>query len=314
MRIASSKESAMTTLPPHERVVPIDTFAGVATQFERNDGGYLFRRGGCGPAVRVSVAERDAFTQRARWSVAIHAVALGICGYAGWLGASRILGAGGEIVVAIGFGIVLSLIALVLYGSLRWNADGPGRAFAGRPVERPACDPDFRDRPGYGMILGTTLALLVLAAMGTQQPAGFYVTFATVAVMAGLFLAVRKIWFDSGLTPEQRRRAKAVARQEADDARPRRNGKPVSGWIGLLQLFLALFQIAAIFGGFVLGMGIVTEIAGTTADTASGPGLWIAIGAGVIVAGLFGWGVERLCKRWTGESALGTFDFIPPGW
>ncbi len=303
----------MTTHLRHRNRMPIDTYAGVAPQFERIEGGYHFRRGGYGPAVRASAAERDAFTRRARWSLAIHAVALCLCGYAGWLAVDATLGVRGEVVAAIGFGILLSLTALLLYASVRWNADAPGRALAGRPVERPARDPDFRDRPSYGTILGLTLGLLFLAAIGTGQPAGFYISFATVAVMAGLFLAVNKLWFDSGLTPEQHRRAKAVARQEGDTARRGADGKPTSRWVGVLILLLALFQIVAILGGLGLGMAIVTIGSGSTAFPSGGT-LWVAIGMGVGVAALFGWLVERLCRRWTGESAIETFSNIPPGW
>ncbi len=303
----------MITRLRHRSRVPIDSLAGVAAQFEPVEGDYHFRRGGCGPAVRASAAERDAYTQRARWSVAIHAVALCLCGYAGWLAVDTTLGDRGEIVEAIGFGIILSLIALLLYASLRWNADAPGRALAGRPVERPARDPDFRDRPGYGTILGLTLGLLFLAAIGTQQPAGFYISFATVAVMTGLFLAAHKLWFDSGLTSEQRRRATAVARQEEEEARRAAGGKPMSRWIGVLILLLSLIQIVAMGGGLMLGMAIVTTASGST-EFPSGGTLWIAIGMGVVVAALFGWLVERLCRRWTGESAIDTFGNIPIGW
>jgi hypothetical protein len=73
-----------------------------------------------------------------------------------------------------------------------------------------------------------------------------------------------------------------------------------------LPLFWALFQIVAMIGGFVLGMVIVAALPGQTVDTTGGTG----IGAGAIIAGLFGGG--RLSKRWTGEFAFDVFGSIPP--
>lgn len=305
-------------LPPRRRQMPIDRVAGVAMQFERTDGGYFFRRHGHGAAIRVSAAERDAFAATALRTLLIHAVALALCGAAGWMIVLRAMDGANVYVRAVSIGVVLSLIALALWGSLRWNADAPGRALAGRPTERPARDPDFLEHESYGTILGATIFLVFLMALGTKQPGWIYVTFATVVVIGGAVAALRKWWFDRALTPDQTARAAQARQAEAARARDRQATRDRHSTLGaggaLLVLFFVVLQLVVMAGGLFAGIGATLGIAGTSMEQSSGGVVILALLMGVVLAGLLAWGVEVLCKRLTGESAADTLSSIPPGW
>lgn len=302
------------TLPARKRMLPIERFAGVAPQFERTDGGYFFRRDRCGPAIRVTAAERDAFAAAGMRSLWLHVAAFGIFALTAWLLLDRLLINWSENGLAALFGIVVSLIAIALYGSLRWHADAPARALAGRPHERPARDPDVADLPGYGTIIGLTMLLLFLAAIGTRQPTSFYVAFASGSVMLGIFLATRTWWTRAGLTPDQRRRAAAIKAQARANERARARANKTSRWQVLLLIVFFVLELIAIGVGIAMGVGIVVAVTGVGTDDLSFGPFMTGFLLGMVIAGLLIWPLEKLCKRWTGDSALNSFDFIPAGW
>lgn len=306
------------SLPPRRRLMPIDRLAGVAMQFERTDGGWFFRRHGHGPAVRVTAAERDAFAGTALRSALVHAAAMALCGTAGWLIVMRLMQGQNIYLRAVAIGIVLSLIGAALYASLRWNADAPGRALAGRPVERPARDPDYLEHGSYGTIGGGTLIILFIVALGTSQPPWVYATFATVVVMGGIFAALAKWRFERALTPvQQARAAQARAHERAleeDRVRTRTRNSVLTRGQAVLLVSLTALQFVAMIGGFIAGLYAAFALAGTTAAAASGDVIGLAIVAGLLLAALLMWGIERLCKRLTGESSLEPFTWVPGSW
>ena len=297
-------------LPPRRRAIAIERVIGAAPQFERIDGGYLYRRDGHGPAIRVTAEEHDALTAGHGKILLLHAAALGVFGWLGWLVTQALLPRSGEAVVAAAFGVVLSLIALALYLSLRRYADAPWRALRHRPPERPARDPDASRQPAYRTIAGLVLLLLFLAAIGTRQPATLYVTMAVMAVMLGLFLTVRRWRFGARLTPEQRRHVAAEAARE----RAARRSIPGRRWRIALLLLFVLVEAILLLAGVVIGIGIVQGATGATSDTMTFGLFMIGFLLGMALGGLIVWPVDRLCKRWTGESAAGVLDFIPAGW
>ena len=74
--------------------------------------------------------------------------------------------------IAVVFAVVLSLIGLPLFGSVRHHADAPTRTLAGRPALAPASDPDDRTQPSDGSIGCLAVMLLFLAAIGTFEGLG----------------------------------------------------------------------------------------------------------------------------------------------
>ncbi|TXC71053.1 NAD(P)(+) transhydrogenase (Re/Si-specific) subunit beta [Sphingomonas ginsenosidivorax] len=291
----------------------IDRFAGLPPQFERVDRDWLFRRYGHGPAIRVSDDEYAAFMRNGVRAIVLHGVALVAFGALAWLLLERLLPGAGNASHAIVFGVALSLVAFALYGSLRHHADAPTRALAHRPPELPARDPDASMQPEYSTIVVLVLFLLFMAAIGTQQPAGFYIVFAVVAVMLGVFLAIRRQRFDRILTVVQRERVRdqRVAAREAERAR-RQQPEPL--WKGALLLVFVAIELVLLFGGILLGVGIAQKIAGQTSADASFGVFILGFIPGLAFGGLLFWPLERLCKRWTGYSAVHAFDWIPPSW
>lgn len=291
----------------------IDRFAGMPPQFERSDRGWLFRRHGHGPAIRVSDDEYAGFMRAGMHAVLLHGVALTAFGSLAWLLLDRLLPDWGDNTRAPVFGVVLSLIVLALYGSLRHYADAPARALCDRPPEQPARDPDASTQPNYTTIIGLVLALLFLAAIGTQQPVSFYITFATASVMLGVILAIRRLRFDRVLTVVQRERLREQrATEHAIERARRKESDPL--WKGALLLVFVALELAILGGGIILGVGIAQAIAGQTSDELGFGLFMLGFLPGLAFGGLCFWPLEKLCKRWTGYSAVHAFDWIPPSW
>ncbi|RZF65098.1 hypothetical protein EWE75_06880 [Sphingomonas populi] len=291
----------------------IDRFAGLPPQFERSDRGWLFRRYGHGPAIRVSDDEYARFMRTGLWAVILHGVALIAFGAFAWLLLDRILPGWSGNARAPVFGVVLSLIALALQGSLRHYADAPTRVLVDRPPERPARDPDASMQPNYTTIIALVLFLLFMAAIGTQQPASFYIAFATASVTLGVVLAIRRLRFDRILTVAQRERLREQRVTELAIERARRKeSDPL--WKGAVLLVFVALELVVIGGGIILGVGIAQAIAGQTSDDMGFGVFMLGFLPGLAFGALLFWPLEKLCKRWTGYSALHAFDWIPPGW
>lgn len=305
------------TLPPNPRHMRWERYAGVTPQFERVDGGYLFRRDRCGPAIRVSIAERDAFAAAGRRALLWHVAALLVCGAAGWLAVDRLINDGGEITTAILLGIVEALIAMILYASLRWHADAPGRALAGRPIERPARDPDFAKRLDTVSIIGLMLVLpfmICLSTLSDKVSVTVQIGLISASVMLGLFLLVRRWRFNRSLSPEQRARAREVARHErVRDGAPDRH--PIVALLVLLVLFVFVFaEIVAVYVGFNAGSGFVLDGARQTFATADGATTTGAILLGLVTALVSGGLVELISLRVIGASPFLFLWAITPNW
>ncbi|HXH16424.1 MAG TPA: hypothetical protein VNJ10_09870 [Sphingomonas sp.] len=291
----------------------IDRFAGLPPQFERIDNGWAFRRYGYGPAIRVSDDEYAGFMRAGLHAVLVHGLALVVFGVLAWLSLERLLPDWSENARALLFGVVLPLVAFGLHGSLRHQADAPTRALGHRPHERPARDPDASMQPDYSSIVVLVLVLLFMAAIGTQQPKSFYLAFASGAVMLGVILAIRRLGFDRVLTPAQRKRLREqrVAARQVDRARA---GPSEPLWKGVLLLIFVAIELALLAGGVLLGVGLAQAIAGQTSDTMSFGVFMLGFLPGLAFGGLLFWPLERLCKRWTGSSAVHAFDWIPVNW
>lgn len=291
----------------------IDRFAGLPPQFERSERGWLFRRYGHGPAIRVSDEEYAGFMRAGLHAVVLHGIALLAFGALAWLVLERALPDWSDTARAPVLGVVLSLIALALHGSLSHSADAPTRALVDRPPEKPARDPDASMQPNYTTIIGLVLFLLFMAAIGTQQPASFYIVFGTASIMLGVILAIRRLRFDRILTVVQRERLReqrvtelAIERARRKDAEP--------WWKGLLLLVFVGLELVLLAGGVLLGVGIAQAIAGQTSENASFGVFMLGFLPGLAFGGLLFWPLEKLCKRWTGYSAVHAFDWIPPSW
>ncbi|SFR96817.1 hypothetical protein [Sphingomonas jatrophae] len=297
------------------RRVGIDRVAGLPPQFERSGDTWLFRRHGHGPAVRISDDEFQASMRAGLRAVLVHALVLPLFAWLGWLVLERLLPDGSVNALAALFGVVLSVIGLALFGSLRHYADAPGRAFAGRPQVAPARDPSDATQPGWTTIVALTFILLTAAALGTRQPAAFYIAFATASVMLGLILAVRRLRFDAALTVVQRERLREQRAVERQREVARLGRQPDVHWwqLPLLVLFI-LLQLAFLALGVIVCVGVVLGITGET-STGMSFGQFIAgFLPGLALGYVLFIPLERLCKRWTGVSAVHALDWLPPSW
>lgn len=304
----------MNKLPARTRIMPIHRWAGVVTQFERTNGGYLFRRHGCGPAVFVTPPERDRFAAAGMRALLIHAAAFAFAAGIIWLVVGRVLAEHGDTMRAIVFGIVASLSAMALYASQQSYADAPGRALAHRPIVQPARDPDFTTRQSYGGIIATTLLLLFLAAIGTEQPASFYIVVATCAVMLGLFLAVRRWLFDAGLSATQRRQADQVERELAAKTMARAKANPQTGGQVVLLLAFVVGQLVVLLCTMLIGVATAAAIVGQSSEQLTFGVFMIGFVGGLALGGLLMVPLDRLCKRLTGSSASDSFSWLPMNW
>lgn len=295
------------------RPIGIDRIAGLPPQFERVRGGWLFRRHGHGPALPLSDQERAAF-QREGWrSVLLHAAALPLFGWLAWLLLARILPMSSTNAIALIFGVIISLIALALFGSIRHAADAPARRLADRAFVLPAREPDDAMQPDYATIIGLMTGLLFLAAIGTHRAASFYIAFASASVMLGIILTVRRWLFDNRLTAVQRERLRA----RADERRAARRVERHAGrswWKGALLLAFVIVELIFLAGGVLIGIAIVLAISGQSSEQLTFGLFMIGFLPGLALGALAFWPLERLCKRWTGASAVHAFDWVPAGW
>lgn len=291
------------------RRIGIDRIAGLPPQFESLRSGWVFRRHGHGPALPLSEAEHAGFVREGVRAVLLHAVALPVFGWLAWLMLARMLPGWSINLRAALFGIVLALIGLALHLSLRHRADAPARALAGRQPVAPARDPDDATQPSYVTIIALTLWLLFLAAVGTRQPTGFYLAFASAGLMLGLFLAIRRWRFQHGLTPAQRQRLRDTHQTER---RERRAGR--RWWQTPLFLLFVLVELILVAAIVIVALAIVAGITGQSiADIGFGP-FMIGFLLGILLACFAIGPLDRLCQRWTGHSTRHAFDWWPVNW
>lgn len=291
----------------------VEGLAGMSPQFAWSGDGWLFRRHGTGPAVPVTAQECAAFLRRGLYAILVHVAALVLLGGLAWLVLQRLLPAWSDNAVAGVFGVVLSFIGLALHGSLRHHADAPTRALAGRPAVAPALDPDDRTQPPYGAIGCLAVVLLFLAAIGNRRPESFYVAFASASVIGCAMLAVRRYLFDTSLTPAQRARLRDRSKAESD-AWQRRHQDQGRWWQLPLLLGFIVLEFAMLIGGVLLGLGIVLAISGRTSDQLTFGLFMLGFLPGLAAGVLAFLPLERLCKRWTGASAVHAFDWVPVNW
>lgn len=294
----------------------IDRFAGLPPQFEHTGTQWLFRRHGHGPALPLSDEEHAGFMRAGLWAVILHFVALPLSGWLAWLVLERALPGWSTNALAALFGVVLSSIALGLWGSLRHQADAPTRALAGRAAVAPSRDPSDAAQPSWTTIIAVTLVLLFMAATGTRQPPAVYIAFASASVMLGVTLALRRVNFQAGLTVAQRERLRDQARVAR--AAERRKVQP-EGSLWQLPLFLLFIvvELAVLVLGVAIGVTVSIGIAAIVVGPASELSFGVFIAGfipGIILGALMNGPVDRLCKRWTGGSAAHAFDWVPPGW
>ena len=299
-----------TTMPMRKHALPIERLAGVAAQFEPSSDGYLFRRGGCGPAVPVTTAEHAALAKAGNRALLLHLGAFGVCCWAAWLAVARALPGSSDLAMGAVVGIVVSAIGLVIYGSLRWHADAPARAVSGRRATRPARAADFGGHPGYWTIV-LWMAVLSIAVVARPQPLAFNVALTIFGLVCALFVAGRRWLFARSLTSGQRAHARQAEKHE------RRADTPVArrrslGIVVLLLLFFVL-ELVALAAGILLSVQTAAALIGRPAGAMPDGAFLGAVFVGFAVGGLFMWPVDRLCKRWTGESVFSNFDFLA-GW
>lgn len=291
------------------RRIGIDRIAGLPPQFEGTRDGWLFRRHGHGPALPLSEAEHAGFVREGVRAVLLHALALPVFGWLAWLMLARLLPGWGTNPRAALFGVVLALIGLALHLSLRHRADAPARALAGRRPVAPARDPDDATQPSYGTILVLMLWILFMAAVGTRQPPGFYIAFATAGLMLVLFLAIRRWRFQHRLTPAQRQRLRTAHKTERRERRAARRW-----WQTPLYLLFLLVGMILLGVIVIVALAITARITGTTiAEMGFGP-FMTGFLAGILLGCFAIAPFDRLCRRWTGHSTRGAFDWWPLHW
>jgi hypothetical protein len=293
----------------------IDRFAGLPPQFERSGNDWLFRQHGYGPAIKIGDDEYAALMRAGLRAIVLHALALPVFGWLGWLVIERLLPDWSINALAAVFGVIVSLIGLALFGSLRHRAEAPARAFIDRSPVAPARDPSDAAQPGYATIVTITALLLVAAALGTQQPPAFYIAFASASVMLGLILMVRRFRFEAALTVIQRERLREQRAAEYQREMAKARTQPDGHWwqLPLLLLFVAL-ELIFLAMGVLICVAIVVAITGEPSSGMSFGQFVIGFLPGLALGYFLFQPLERLCKRWTGASAIHAFDWLPPSW
>ena len=301
-----------TALPRRQRIMPLAVAAGVAPQFERTDGGYFYREDGTGPAIHVTSDERDRFVRTGMHAFLFHVLAFFLCAAAAWLVASRLLADAGRFAVAASTGIVAAIAAILLLISHDDAKRAPARALRARPAVQPPRDPDFDKSYSYGAALaGIVIANLwwFTGSAGTIADRSVVGIF---AIVVGGFVILRRRRGYRQLDDAQRERAVAAQARAQEFQRERlARAKPVNG-CGLILFFIieVAVGLAVLFGTIVVVLGILGQ-------TAEQPDGWIFAGAfllGITLSCLVVSALDRLCKRWTGASALNEFNWIPADW
>ncbi|WBH15021.1 hypothetical protein [Sphingomonas radiodurans] len=301
-----------TALPRRQRIRPIAIAAGVAPQFERTDDGYFYREDGTGPAIHVTVDERDGFVRAGTYAFLYHLLAFAMCAAAAWLVASRLLADAGRLAVAGSTGVVAALAAILLLISHEHATRAPARALRGRPAVQPPRDPDFEKSFGYGAALAAIVIAILWWLTGSAGTIADRSVVGVFAILVGGFGILRRRRSYRRLDAAQRARALAAHAREEQLQRERlARAKPVNG-CGLILFFLVelAMGVATLFGTIV----IVLDIAGQPAEEPDG---WIFAGAfllGITLSCLVVSALDRLCKRRTGASALNEFNWIPSDW
>jgi hypothetical protein len=285
------------------RILPIDRYAGVAPQFSWNDGGYLYRRDGFGAPIPVSVEERDHFVRAGLRSLLLHVGALLLVLWAAVLAAERLHPTGSDVTRAAIVALMASVVGLILYRSHAWYADAPARALAGRPAVGPAGEVDVTRWPSYGTIATAVFATFLAILFHIRSTLVSVVGVSVAAIVVGLAVAGMKWWFERGFTPVQRQKAaerRATVRM--------RDHRPFRPFRMLLLIVFLLVEMAVGLVAFVMVMGGIIELSGTSwEDPAPVPfiggmvlgfaALWLAI-----------WPLEKLCKRLTGTTTVDEFN------
>lgn len=292
-----------SSLSPASRAGPLDKLAGVAAQFEPTADGYLYRQDGWGPGIPVTLLERDAFVRAGARDLLFHLAALALCVVAAWITATRVTSGGDDVVRAVAFASFASAAAILLLISHEWHRRAPSRALTmRRPVAPPRTVPGSA---GYGTIAGVMAIALLWLFTGTIGTAAYRAFFAASALLIGMFLIGRRWLARRRLTPAQRRAATVSRRANAE--RP-----SVGAGCAMLIFFLleTVVGMVALFGTIAL----VLRLAGQPIEDPNG---WVFT-IGFLLGGASAYAamrmIDRLCKRWTGLSAIDAFSWIPVHW
>ncbi|OWK32867.1 hypothetical protein [Sphingomonas mucosissima] len=286
------------------RAGPFDKLAGVAAQFEPAGDGYLYRQDGWGPGIPVTLLERDAFVRAGARDLLLHLAALALCVVAAWLAAVRVTSGADDVVGAVVFATFASAAAILLLISHEWHRRAASRAMAAR---RPAAPP--RTAPGGGAGYGTIAGVMAIALLwlftGTIGTTAYRAFFAVSVLLIGMFLIVRRWLARRRLTPSQRRAATPLRRASAEPA-------SVGAGCAMLLFFL-LETVAGIFALFGT-VALVLRLAGQPIEDPNG---WV-FAIGFLLGGAVAYAamrmIDRLCKRWTGLSAMDAFSWLPVHW
>jgi hypothetical protein len=179
--------------------------APFAGQFERTATGYLYRRGGRGPALPLSVEEYErSTTGYGRWLIAIF-----IGFFAAMIGGSMILAPLFPQAEMIGPIVMTVAIGGILYLCIRRAMYAPARALAGRTPVAPARSGDDVARPvmaklTYDRIFSTGGSLVVVALFEVHESPPAALVCAGSGVVVIIFGCLRKWRWDAA---ERRRKA-----------------------------------------------------------------------------------------------------------
>ena len=137
-------------------------YAFFEEQFEPKDGGFLYRKGGKGPAYLVSKAERDFFVSRFKWSMRSAAAAM-VLVMAGSIAVLlfRLDQASNAAITAVTiFSVVLAVIPWFLI--YRYAMHYPGNSILSRSPVSPALSKEEQKRKFFRKLSYRQLALLPL--------------------------------------------------------------------------------------------------------------------------------------------------------
>ncbi len=172
---------------------------GFAAQFARGGDGFLYRRSQKGPAIEVSVEERNAFVVAFdRWMDIQMLVVLGagivavVLAYAVFPALAYPMAA-----ITIGVGVILAAVLICL--KLAWDA--PAKALAGRPVIAPALSRAESHRVDVAtsswsqislQAATSSLFLIHFASHPTAEP--WALSWLAVGLLGFSFAALRACW------------------------------------------------------------------------------------------------------------------------
>ena len=289
--------------PPRKRLWLVDRLAGVAAQFQHRRDGYVYQQEGIGAPIPVTREERDGFLRDAARALLLHVAAFGLCMVAIWLLVRRVVPAD-DALAAGAIAFLGSVAAMLLHASYRWAALAPARALAGRRAIGPAGEPRLAGLTSYRTIFGTAAIFLIFGLLGDWPPVE-KVVLGVLAVMAAVFMAMRKWRFERRLNPAQRAEVKADL--AAERARARAEFAPGKALIVLLFGIVELAIFAAV--GF-LTISLVLTTAGSSLSDPDGWPFAIGFLLALPAAALATMPLEKLCKWLTGTTASAEFQFL----